>query len=394
MAGFLILSSTPNAGADDPKSVTVRTLAEFRSATAAARPGSRIRVAPGTYDGGSHLSELKGEKDRPIVIEALDPKSPPLFRGGANGLQLTDPSWVELRHLSFSGQTGNGLNIDDGGTMETPAHDLVLDGIIVSDVGPDGNRDGIKLSGLVDFRVRDTTVERWGRGGSAIDMVGCLRGTIETCTFRHAKEASDASGVQAKGGSREVTIRRCRFEHAGGRAVNVGGSTGLAYFRPPLAAWRGARFESKDIVVEGCTIVGSTTPVAFVGCDGATFRFNLVYCPGRWGLRILQETKEDGFVPCRGGVVSDNLFVFRSDSWASGGANVGPGTDAASFRFERNAWYCLDAPARTKSLVSLPVAEVGGVHGKDPGLVDADERDPRQRPGGPSGKVGPLALPK
>jgi hypothetical protein len=307
---------------------------------------------------------------------------------------LTDPAFVELRNLSFSGQTGNGLNIDDGGTPESPAHDLLLEGIRIADVGPDGNHDGIKLSGLTDFRVEKSTVERWGLGGSAIDMVGCARGTIEGCVFRHTARATDASGVQAKGGTRDVTIRRSRFEHAGGRAVNVGGSTGLAYFRPPIATWKGDRFESKDVVVEGCTFVGSTAAVAFVGCDGAVFRFNLVYCPDRWAIRILQETKADGFVRCRNGVVADNLFVFRSDGWASGGVNIGPDTEAPSFRFERNGWYCLDAPTLTRSMLSLPSDEVSGTYGKDPGLVVDESSGPRQRPDGPSAKLGPVALPK
>ena len=103
--------------------------------------------------------------------------------------------------------------------------------MVVRDIGPTGNRDGIKLSGVDDFRVEGCTVERWGSGGSGIDMVGCHRGEIVGCTFRHGDTTGD-SGVQAKGGSRDVVIRRCRFEHAGQRAVNLGGSTGLAFFRP------------------------------------------------------------------------------------------------------------------------------------------------------------------
>jgi hypothetical protein len=381
-----------DAAADDAAPL-VRTVDELRRACRAARPGTRIRIAPGVYEGGLHAEGLHGADGKPVVLEAADAAKPPSFRGGTNGVHLTDPAHVTLRNLVFEGQTGNGLNLDDGGTFATPAHHVVLDGLVVRDVGPDGNRDGIKLSGLVDFRVVGCTVERWGRGGSAIDMVGCRSGTVEGCTFRHAPEAAGASGVQAKGASRDVAIRRNRFEHAGGRAVNVGGSTGLEFFRPPLSEWTGPRYEARGIVVEGNTFVGSQAPVAFVGVDGAAFRFNTVYRPGRWALRILQETTAPGFVPCRDVEVSDNLVAFRSDAWSEGGVNRGSNTRPDTFRFARNVWWCEDAPARTRDLVRLPTEETDGVHGKDPRFEDAGAGDLRVKPGSPAAKAGAHALP-
>jgi hypothetical protein len=387
-AAALVAAGLAPGTAADPEGKVYRSLAELRSALATARPGARLRVAAGTYEGGIHVEGLRGTEAAPIVLEAADPANPPLFRGGGTGLHLTDPEHVLVRDLSFAGQTGNGVNVDDGGTPATPAHHVVLRGLEVRDVGPEGNCDGIKLSGVNDFRVEASTVERWGTGGSAVDMVGCRRGTIERCTFRHRPEATGASGVQAKGGSRDVGVLRNRFEHAGGRAVNVGGSTGLEYFRPPLAEWKEPAFEAKDVRVEGNTFLGGQAAAAFVGVDGAVFRFNTVHHPGRWALRVLQETRDSRFVPSRRGVVSDNLFAFRSDRWASGGVNVGPDTDVMSFRFERNVWFCADDPARTKELVRLPVAEVDGTYGKDPLFVDEEAGDLRLRPGSPAAKHG------
>ena len=382
------------ATAEPPATVRVRDVQAFRQALAQAKPGARIELAPGEYAGGIYLADVRGEEGKPIVIAAADPKAPPRFRGGAAALHLVDPAWVELRDLVFAGQTANGLNIDDGGSLDTPAHHIVLHGLRVSDVGSDGNHDGVKLSGVDDFRVEDCTVERWGTGGgSAVDMVGCHRGVFEGNTFRHREDAMGNTGIQAKGGTSEIVIRHNRFENSGGRAVNLGGSTGLAYFRPPLGE-REEQFEARSIVVEGNTFIGGGAPVAFVGVDGAIVRFNTIYCPRRWALRILQETRAPGFVPSRRGEFTDNIVVFRSGQWSEGGVNIGPGTASATFRFARNWWYCVERPGDTQSLVTLPTPEVEGTYGRDPQFRDAATGDLRLTEGSPAEKVGAMALPQ
>lgn len=215
-------------------------------------------------------------------------------------------------------------------------------------------------------------------------MVGCHRGIIESNLFRHT-DTVGSTGVQGKGGTSQIEVRRNRFENAGGRAVNIGGSTGRQFFRPPLKAGA-AHWEAKDIRVEGNTFIGGGTPVAFVGVDGAVVRFNTIYHPKRWALRILQETRAPDFVPSRNGEFSDNIVVFDSRDWGEGGVNIGPGTAPQSFKFARNWWYCLDQPAH--STPRLPTQEADGVYGKSPLLRNVTTGDLRLQPGSPAGKVG------
>lgn len=357
---ILIPAGDHARGAD----VKVDGAAELRAAVATAKPGTRLLLASGDYGGGFHFTNLRGEESQPIIIAAADPRHPPVFRDANTGLQLSNPAHVELHDLKFTKLAHNGLNIDDGSNAtNASARRIVLRGLQVSDVGSDGNHDGIKLSGLWDFRVVGCTIERWGtKGGSAIDMVGCHRGTIEECTIRHNDpEPPNCTGVQAKGGSSDLLIRRNRFEHAGGRSVNIGGSTGLKYFRPALA--EGAdHAEARNLRVEGNTFIGSTAPVAFVGVDGASVRFNTIDRPGRWALRILQENKSAGFVACRNGEFTDNTILFESAHWSEGGANIGSGTAPATFKFARNWWYCRDNPDRSNP--RLPTPEVEGTYGR------------------------------
>lgn len=375
-----------------PPAVIVSNAPGLRAAVTAAKPGTRIHLRPGTYPGGFFFNNLRGQEGLPIVIAAIDPQNPPVIAGGANGIQLSDPEWVELADLVFTGATGNGLNIDDGGSLDSPARQIVLRHLRITDVGPQGNRDGIKLSGVADFRVEGCTLERWGTGGSGIDMVGCHRGLIESNLFRHTSAAitGGANGVQTKGGSRNVVIRRNRFESPGARGVNIGGSTGLEFFRPALTT--GAEhWEAKEIRVEGNTFLGSTAPVAFVGADTAVFRFNTIYRPERWALRILQENTAAGFVPCRNGQFTDNLVAFHSSQWSAGGVNIGGNTAPATFQFARNWWYCLDDPPRSRP--SLPVTETAGVYGRSPQFLNAAAGDLRLHSESPARAVGAEALP-
>ncbi|MFM9874123.1 MAG: right-handed parallel beta-helix repeat-containing protein [Fimbriimonadaceae bacterium] len=332
---------------------------ELALAARVAKPGTRILLSPGEYRGGLSLQDLHGETDAPIVIGAENPNRRPVFVGGGSGLQLSRVSFVEVRNLVFRGGRGNGLNIDDGGSITKPSHHVFVKGITVEET-PMGNNDAIKLSGLDDFRIEDCILQKWG--GSGVDMVGCHRGVIAGNQFRDG----GSNGVQVKGGSSEIVVEGNRFLRAGQRGVNIGGSTGEAFFSPSLTMMGAEKYEAKRITVQGNVFVEGGAPIAFVGVDGAVVRFNTFYKPERWVIRILQETRLVGFIPSRGGVFEDNLVVFRGDNWASGGVNIGDKTAPETFEFARNFWYCMDQPNHSRA--SLPTTEVGGVYGVDPGV--------------------------
>ena len=384
-AGEQANKGAPTTSAASAVSVQVGTRGELQQAVAKAQPGTRIVIAPGTYEGGLTFTRLQGSKDQPIVLAAADPARPPVIQGGGSCLHLSDPAYVELHHLVLTKGRENGLNIDDGGSPESPAHHVVLRGLVVRDIGSDRNHDGIKLSGVDDFQVEDCTVERWGQRGSAIDMVGCHNGVISDCLFREGDKVG-ANGVQMKGGSRDLAVRRCRFENAGGRAVNLGGSTGLPYFRPKPQG-----YEGRDLLVEDCTFIGSMAPVAFVGVDGATVRHNTFYRPTRWVLRVLQENQDAAFVPCRNGSFTRNIVVFQAGDLSTA-VNVGPGTEPKSFQFADNFWYCIDRPESTRRAVQLPTPESGGVYGQDPRFRDAPQGDLRLTADSPARTCGPRPI--
>ena len=373
-----------------PPTLRVANAKMLQAAFQEAVPGTRIEIAPGDY-GSVRGENLRGQADKNIIITASDASAPPRFVT----MQLSRCAYLELSDLVFAGAPDNGLNIDDGGDYARPAHHILLRRLQVRDVGPDGNHDGVKLSGLDDFQVLDCTIERWGtERGSGIDMVGCHRGLIRNCTLRHRqaslenKVLTGAHGIQTKGGCRAIRIENNRFENAGARAINCGGSTGLEFFRPPLKSLPEGipRSEASEISIIGNVIIGSEAALAFIGVDGAWVQGNTIYLPRKWALRILQETREPGFVTSRNVKFVDNLVVFSKDQWSEGGVNIGAATTPEKFIFAHNFWFCLDDPAHSQP--TLPTPETDGVTGENPRFVDAQNLDLRLQSDSPARDFG------
>ncbi len=324
---------------------------ELRAALAKLADGDTLKIAPGEYPGGNHVSGVAK-----LTITALDPGNPPVFVAGANAWHFSRCPGLSLSHLHTRGQTSNGLNLDDGGDRENPVEGITLAHLEIRDIGPKGNHDGIKGSGLVNLTVRDCLIEGWG--GQGIDLVGCHRSLITGCRFVGKEGFSASAGVQFKGGCSEIVVEKCVFTNAGERPLNLGGSTGLAYFRPP-----GAKYEAAKLIARENMIEGGLCAASFVGVDGAAFSNNTILFPGRWIFRILQETTEPGFVPCRNVRVTGNRILFRRGEIRSD-VNIGGGTAPETFIFERNHWFAEDRPEASKP--QLPVEETGGVYGTDP----------------------------
>jgi hypothetical protein len=323
----------------------------LRAALRNLKSGTVLKIAPGKYPGGQFVGGI----DK-LTVEALDPKDPPVFAGGGVGWQFSNCPNLTVRHLKVTGQTGNGVNLDDGGQRERAVTGITLEHLEVSDIGPKGNCDGIKCSGLDKITIRDCTVTGWG--GEGIDFVGCHQAVITGCRFVGKEGFSASAGVQLKGGTSDVTVEKCHFINAGQRPINLGGSTGAPYFRP-----QGVTHEASRLVVRENTIEGSICAAAFVGVDGAEFSGNTVRFPTKWIFRILQETRTPGFVPCRNVVVKNNRITFRR-AQVQTDINIGDGTSPETFRFEANTWYAEDRPAASKP--RLPVEEKGGVYGQQP----------------------------
>lgn len=342
--------------------VLVANRAELQVALSKAQPGDRIRLKSGEYPSGFGKAGLQGTAESPVVIESEDPLRPAVLSGGGYAFHFSGCAHLTIRHLRVKGCSGNGINIDDGGNKAAPAEHIRLDHIIVEDIGPKGNHDGFKLSGVSNFRIIDCQVRGWG--GSGIDLVGCHQGVISGCTFEGKEGFSQSNAVQIKGGSSDIRVKNNTFLRPGQRGVNIGGSTGLEFFRPSVTPYEAYRVE-----VSHNRFVGSLAPIAWVNADGGHVHHNTIYHPEKWVARILQENRGAAFKPSRGGVFEQNLIVYNDAVQIA--INIGDMTAPDTFVFRGNAWFHSDARSRPPRSLPLPTKEEGGVYGVDPKLENA-----------------------
>ena len=329
------------------KEIEVRNGKELKQAVANLADGDVLTIYPGKYPAGNMVRGISG-----LTISGSDPENRPVFEGGNEAWHFTRTPGLTLKNIVARGQKGNGINLDDGGKLDEPVTGVTIENVLTEDTGPKGNFDGMKCSGLSGLTIRNCEVAGWG--GQAIDFVGCKDSLITGCTFRGKKGFSQNTGPQFKGGSEGIVVEKCKFVDAGERPIQVGGSTGMAFFRP-----LGAKYEARDITIRDNVIEGGVCATAFTGATDVEFVGNKIVRPEKWIFRILQETKEEGFLPCGNVRITGNQIVFRRED-VSQELNIGAGTAPETFVFKNNVWHAEDAPGKSKP--NLPVEETGGVY--------------------------------
>lgn len=338
-------------------------------AIAHALPGDTLYFKKGIYSGGQPIRDLKGTGKSWITFYASVSDSV-IIRGGSTSWQFTDPAYLRIEGFIFDEQSANGLNVDDGGDYSTPAHHLIFRNCIFRNIKASGNNDLLKLSGLDHFEITGCKFLNGSPGGSGIDMVGCHQGLIESCEF----ENQGSNSVQAKGGSQYIRILRNRFVNGGQRSVNLGGSTGIPYFRP-----MDAPFEAANLEVYSNIFIGSDAPVVFVGCINSKVINNTIYKPKGWVIRILQENANSRFVQCGENTFSNNLIQYGNLRTET---NVGENTRPGTFRFSGNFWF--DFLAAQPHLPLIPINDSTIVFGLNPGFLDAENTNFRLKNDSPA----------
>lgn len=335
---------------------------DLQSASEFTDPGDIIIVKNGTYFNQENITNLNGTKQNPIIIQAEE-EGKVIYKGQSEAWHLSSCSNLYIIGFIFEEQYGNGVNIDDSGNDYGSAFNITIKNCTFRNMVSSGNNDLLKLSGLEHFNIENCEFLNGASGGSGIDMVGCHNGNIIDNNF----ENLGSSGIQAKGGSQNINIKGNKFKNAGNRALNLGGSTGLEFFRP-----LDAKFEAADILVVSNVFIGSWSPVSFVGSTRIRVINNTIIKPENWVFRILQETVDESrFIKCGQNEFSNNIIYFGEN--LSKIVNIGPNTNPESFIFKNNLWYNYQNNNFTNP--NLPIPEINSIVQKDPKFQNIDNEN-------------------
>lgn len=319
-----------------------------------AKPGDTVLMYPSVYSGDYFIQNLKGSRNARITLKGVNADQ--VIIEGAQAFQFSEIEFVNLQDFSLRGQSANGLNLDDGGTYDTPAKNVQISNIRFLKMNATGNNDMLKLSGLDSFEVLNCHFFDGSPGGSGIDMVGCHYGIIRQCSF-----TNQGNSIQCKGGSRFLRIEQNLFSNGGDRTLNLGGSTGAPFFRPVQA-----NYEASDILVSSNHFQGSQAPIAYVGCRRVQVSNNTFYNPTKWIIRILQESADTSFYQsCANNIFSNNLIYASSIDPT---INIGPYTSEKTFQFQNNLWF--SSRNQNWKGPTLPVTESNGLYAINPMLED------------------------
>jgi hypothetical protein len=175
------------------------------------------------------------------------------------------------------------------------------------------------------------------------------------------------NSIQAKGGSQFIKMEKNLFKKGGERTLNLGGSTGLQFFRPI-----DAKFEAADLEVYSNIFIESFAPIAYVGCIRVKVINNTIVNPENWVFRILQETVDPSrFPPCGQNEFSNNIIYFKNSIRTI--VNIGPNTDPGSFTISNNLWFNHETPGFNQ--ITLPVNEPGSIRAMDPQFQNLASED-------------------
>jgi hypothetical protein len=139
--------------------ITIGTTGDYPNLEAAENfitPGDTLLLQAQTFaDGTQFLENVNGTAAAPIIIVA-ETEHQSVFQGGTEAIHLINCSHIEINGLVVEQQTGNGINIDDGGDYATPSKHITVRNCIFRDMGSNGNNDFLKMSGVHNH------IHRWG----------------------------------------------------------------------------------------------------------------------------------------------------------------------------------------------------------------------------------------
>jgi hypothetical protein len=163
----------------------------YRQLVTKLRAGDTLALAPGKYLRGLPLRNLQGTPGIPIVIRGAGEKTILLGRPGANTMDISDCSYLEVRNLTFDGRNVHNVDAIKAGGGSGGVHHVTIANNLIR--GHGGNQQTCGISTKVtawDWVIRDNVVIGAGTGlylGNSNGEQPFIRGLVEGNLVKNPK---------------------------------------------------------------------------------------------------------------------------------------------------------------------------------------------------------------
>ena len=215
----------------------------FESVAAQLRPGDELVLDRGVHESFT-LTDLRGERDRPIVIRGEvgdEPAKYPYIKGGATGIHLVRPRHVVVRDLMAGNGTGSLLTIEGETDAAKPPMDanVVVTNLRLMQTNSEAAQVAIRLRGVSRVDMREIAVKGWNDAAAVFENASQC--SLNACMLDVDRNLPQRTGVRVMQGCAQIALGGLSFAPGVARRSGWASAPASPPRRPrPAACWYGA----------------------------------------------------------------------------------------------------------------------------------------------------------
>ena len=251
----------------------------FESVAPGLRPGDELVLDRGIHPNFT-LTDLRGERDRPIVIRGEvgeEPAKFPYVQAGATGIHLVRPHHVVVRDLMAGNGTGSLLTIEGETDAAKPPLDanVAVTNVRLMQTQPEAAQVAIRVRGVSRVDMRDITVKGWNAAAAVFENASQC--SLNACVLDADRALPQRVGVRVMQGCSQIALGGLTFAPNVGVGFRLGDCDGAPADAPAASrvlvrrcclpdaqvfAWLGA---VEDAYIESNTATGVRRSVLAAG---------------------------------------------------------------------------------------------------------------------------------
>ncbi len=273
----------------------------------ALKPGDEVRVATGTYP-CPVLGPIAGASGSPVHFVASDGARTAKLDCSAGGMFLTNLQYVAFDGFEITGAAAGShcINLNSGGGP--PYANLSEHDLFIHDYIHACGLSALKVSQAFEIDlVQSELASNTAAGNPLVDYVA----VHDSHFVQNLVHDGVDVGLQMKGGAYNCVIDANVIYNVGSNAINMGQSTGTAFFLPGYGDWEASHSVVANNVIYGTIAQGA---IAVWGCDQCVVAHNTVWATSAAEfVRGLSSTNSvDAGIDDTDLVLEDNIFAAQN----------------------------------------------------------------------------------